>query len=462
MILRRMNRRQFAGGFALLPLVSTSHAQELFSGQYITAAKTKSQLLGPESPPTEHWHFKTVSGQPVIRARQGQELRFRLINELDETVWLHFFGMRGASEYMTIEAKPGSDLEVVFTPPDAGTFWFGPLLNASRHREMGLYGMLIVEDAQPLPYQDIVMIFDDWALSDDGVIEEDFANLDRAAGEGRLGNWFTVSNGFKNRIALDPEKPARLRLLNTANTRSMNVVFKGAEGMVLARDGQPVVPTPLGLTALELAPGQRADVLLLEAQEQVVVALDLFEDVVEAAFLNAPGYGRKTLPRDLSLLANPITPIDRNEAPRELKIAIEGGLKGGLQKAIVGKDVLDLRAMLEQGLAWAIGGSAGLGSPPLFEASKGETLSLIFENKTAFEQPLHIHGHVWTQSLLLQPIFEGPELPLVWSDTLVIPARAKVQVLLVADNPGTWAIQSLMAERSDAGLIGAFTVTDMP
>jgi hypothetical protein len=32
----------------------------------------------------------------------------------------------------------------------------------------------------------------------------------------------------------------------------------------------------------------------------------------------------------------------------------------------------------------------------------------------------------------------------------------------VADNSGTWAIQSLMAERCDAGLIGAFTVADMP
>ncbi len=457
-----MNRRQFAGGLLVLPLAPQALAQEEYSGQYITATKTKSQLLGPENPRTEHWHFKTASGQPILRAKQGQELRFRLFNELNETVLLHFFGVRGAAEFMTVESVPGTDVEVVFTPPDAGTFWFGPLLNVSKHREMGLYGMLIVEEAQPLPYQDIAMIFDDWTLSDAGVIEEDFANLDRAAGEGRLGNWFTVGGEFKNRMTLDPEKPARLRLLNTANTRSMNVVFKGAEGMILARDGQPIVPTPLGLSPLELAPGQRADVLLLEAQEQVVVALDLFEDVVEAAFLNAPGYDRKTLPRDVSLMPNPIAKIDRNIVPRELSIAIEGGIGGGLQKAIVGKDVLDLRAMLEQGLAWAIGGRAGLGSPPLFEAKKGEHILLTLENKTTFEQPLHIHGHVWTRHLSMKVDFEGPELPAVWADTLIIPTKSKAQVMLVADNPGTWAIQSLMAERSDAGLIGAFTVSDMP
>jgi FtsP/CotA-like multicopper oxidase with cupredoxin domain len=459
---RLINRRHFTGGVLVLSLAPQALAQEEYTGQYITAKKTSSPLLGPESPRTEHWHFKTASGQPILRAKQGQEFRFRLFNEIDETILLHFFGIRGAAEFMTVQSEPGANVEVVFTPPDAGTFWFGPLLTASKQREMGLYGMLIVDEAQALPYQDVTMIFDDWTMSDVGVIEADFANLNRAAGEGRLGNWFTVNSIFKNRLALESEKPARLRLLNAANTRSMNVVFKGAEGMVLALDGQPIVPTPLGLTPLNLAPGQRADVLLLEAQEQVVVALDLFEDVVEAAFLLAPDYGRKTLPRDVSLIANPISTIDRSIGPREISIAIEGGIKGGLQKANVGKDVLDLRAMLEQGLTWAIGGGAGLGAPPLFVAVRGEVLLLTLENKTAFEQPLHIHGHVWTQNLPLKVDYEGPERPVVWTDTLVIPASSKTQVLLVVDNPGTWAIQSLMAERCDAGLIGAFTVSDMP
>ncbi len=458
-----MNRRQFAGGVALAALAPTRVlAQEVVSVQTLTAAKTTSQLLGPENPSTEHWHFRTESGQPILQAKQGQPLHFAVANELPETVFLHFFGMRGPSEFMTVECKPATSTDITFTPPDAGTFWFGPLLYASKQREMGLYGLLIVEEIDPSPYQDIAMIFDDWSLSDVGVIEEDFANLDRAAGEGRLGNWFTINGAFKPRFELDPEKPARLRLLNAANTRSMNILFKGAEGVILARDGQPIVPQALGLTALELAPGQRADVLLLDAQEQVVVALDLFEDVVEVAFLLAPDYGRKTLPRDVTLKSNPVPPLSKLPPPRHITIPIEGGIKGGLQKANVGKDVLDLRAMLEQGLAWAVGGGAGLGAPPLFEAQKGETIILTLDNKTAFEQPLHLHGHVWSRQLPLAAEMEGPELPPVWSDTLVIPPKSKVAVVVVTDNPGTWAIQSLMAERSDAGLIGAFAVADMP
>ena len=267
---------------------------------------------------------------------------------------------------------------------------------------------------------------------------------------------------MKPRIQLDPEKPARLRLLNVANTRSMNIMFKGVEGVVLARDGQPIWPTPLGLQALSLAPGQRADVLLLEAQELVVIALDLFEDVVEAAFLDAPGYGRKTLPRDTRLADNPLPAPDLTVPLRDIPIVIEGGLEGGLQQAMVGKDTLDLRAMLEQGLTWSIGGRSGLGSPPLFEAKRGETLTISFENRTKFEQTLHLHGHVWTEAMPLNPEREGPQKPLPWADTLLLPPKGKVKVLMVADNPGTWAIHSLLAERCDAGLIASFTVADMP
>jgi FtsP/CotA-like multicopper oxidase with cupredoxin domain len=175
----------------------------------------------------------------------------------------------------------------------------------------------------------------------------------------------------------------------------------------------------------------------------------------------AEGYGRKTLPLNMALPANPIS-APLTTPPREIRIAIEGGIRGGLMKANVGKDVLDLRAMLEQGLAWSIGGSAGLGSPPLFTAKKGELLLLHFENKTASEQVLHLHGHVWTSYLPMLPEFEGPQRPTVWTDTAVIPKKSAAKMYMIADNSGTWAIQSLMAERSDAGLIGAFTVADMP
>jgi FtsP/CotA-like multicopper oxidase with cupredoxin domain len=451
----KFKRRQFLKGTAALLCTTASHAQDAPAGLVLTAEKTKSQILGPESPPTEHWRFSLSTGEAVIRARQGEELKFIIANNTGEDLWLHFFGVRGPSEMMTVHVLPDSSSDVVFTPPDAGTFWLGPLLNASKQRELGLAMMLIVEEAGEQTFQDVPLMFDDWSIGEDGKIEQDFANLNRAAGEGRPGNWFTVNSVFKPRMTLDPEKPARLRLLNVANSRTMSVLLKGAEAIVLAVDGQPQAPQPLGLRPLVLAPGQRIDAVLTEAQPQVVVALDLQEDVVEAAFFDAPGYGRKTLPTNLSLPANPVSVWDQGKPVRDITIAIEGGLKGGLQRANVGHDVLDLRAMLEQGLVWSIGGSAGLGSPPLFEAMRGEQVKLVFDNRTGFQQLLYVHGHVWSAA-------DPALLPTAWTASADIPAKAQKAVWMVADNSGTWAIQSLQAERCDAGLIGAFTVADMP
>jgi FtsP/CotA-like multicopper oxidase with cupredoxin domain len=462
MVMQHINRRQFAGGVGLAAVCLPALAEDTASPQRITISAVRTQVLGTDNPPTEHWQAVNEQGLALIRGRQGEALNLQFVNTLTEAISIHFFGLRGPSEMMTVLCDPAQTVDVSFVPPDAGTFWFGPLLQASKQRELGLSGFVIIDEQEPQPFQDVLMLFDDWLVGDDGKIEEDFANLNRAAGEGRLGTWFTVNGNFKPRLSLDAEKPARLRMLNVANTRTMNVLFKGAEARVLARDGQPVWPEPLGLKAIALAPGQRIDLLLTEAQEQVVVALDLFEDGVEVAFILAPGYRRKTLPNDLHLPVNPVPAIDPALPAREIEIVLEGGIKGGLTKATVGKDVLELRAMLEQGLAWAIGGSAGLGSPPLFAAVTGEVLQLNFDNKTNFEQPLHVHGHVWTQAETLVAGVQGPQMPVQWSDVAVVPPKARATVVMQAGSAGTWAIQSLIAERCDAGLIGAFTVADMP
>jgi FtsP/CotA-like multicopper oxidase with cupredoxin domain len=427
------------------------------AGQFLAAEKTQRFLMGPDVSPTDLWTFRTQGKLPVLRARQGQEFRFRVLNELPEEIWLHFFGVRGPADMMSVAVPPGpgGDLEVVFTPPDAGTFWFGPLLNASRLRDMGLAGMLIVEEATAIPGMvDIPLIVDDWMLDDQGRMDQTFGSLDAAIGEGRMGNWFTVNGDYKPRIDLDRGKPTRLRVLNVCNTRTVSLQLKNVDVMIIAEDGQPVTPRAPGLEPLTLAPGQRVDLLVVTVLDQAVISLDLMEDVVEAAFLLGQGTAGQGLADSFALPANPL-PVAGSAEPRSVPLLIAGGEKGGLQSARVGEETLDLRKLLEKGLAWAINGVAGLGGPFLFEAQKGETLLLVVENKTGFAQPIHVHGHVWQVVEQAGAALDGQP----WRDTAVIPGSSTAKLLLVADNPGPWAIQSLVAERCDAGLIGAFRVT---
>jgi FtsP/CotA-like multicopper oxidase with cupredoxin domain len=263
-----------------------------------------------------------------------------------------------------------------------------------------------------------------------------------------------VNNRFRPRLPLASGSYTRLRILNAANVRTMNLLFKGYDPLLLARDGQPAKPASLQGKALSLAPGQRADLLVSAEEGDIRLALDLFEDVAEIGYLIAQeGEGRPSaLPENFTLPANPATKPGPLAGARTVSLTLAGGIRGGLTSAVLDGKELDLRALLGRGKGWAINGTAGPSPAPAFTAAKGETLRLEIDNRTAFAQPLHIHGHVW---LDLREEASGG-----LTDTVVIPPREIVALAFTADNPGLWALHSLVAERADGGLITSFSVDD--
>lgn len=456
-----ISRRQFLGSAAaLLGTASLCRAEALTADGFIEVRARRVPLRLLESGgKTEAWLLGNGPEPAVIRARQGQELKLRLISDLDREIWLHFFGVRGPSELMTINVPPGADaaVDVVFTPPDAGTFWIGPMLEQSRLRGMGLSAVLVVEEAEPLPgISDLVLVFDDWKLEPGGAVEGSFGDVETMVGEGRLGNWFTLNNRFRPHIALSPQGYTRLRILNAGNARSMSLLFKGGDPLLIARDGQPVKPAQLGGKPLELAPGQRADLLADSGDSDITLALGMFEDVAEIGYLTASKEkaAPSALADNFSLPANPVGVPKLDEATRAISVTLEGGLHGGLSAAIFNGATRDLRTLLENGKGWAVNGVAGPSPVPLFTARKGETLRLDVENRTAFAQPLHIHGHAW------QRVGEGDAEDGA-RDTAIIAAGQKVSLAFLADNPGLWAIHSLVAERADGGLLASFAVDEV-
>jgi FtsP/CotA-like multicopper oxidase with cupredoxin domain len=448
-------RRFLAAAAALAAAPRLSLADETMDGFFeIRAGMQSLHLLEDNGGSTPAWMFGPGPEPLVIRAKQGEELKLRFINDLDHEIWLHFFGVRGPSEVMTLNVPPGADqaVDCMFTPPDAGTFWIGPVADQSRARDMGLYAMLVVaETTAPADLAEQAIIVDDWKLAESGAVEDGFGDMEAMVGEGRLGNWFTVNNRFRPTIVLDGARFTRLRILNAANVRTMTLLFKGYDPLVIARDGQPVKPAPLEGKGFSLAPGQRADLLVSPEEGEIRVALDLFEDVAELFYL-VPSGKAQTPPQIAENFALPANPLTTPAAPaesRSVTIAIEGGLKGGLKSAKFQGQERDLRTLLENGKGWAFNGVAGPAAEPLFTAKQGETLILTVDNRTAFAQPLHIHGHVWRAG-------DDPELP--WSDTALIPPGQSRWLTVVADNPGVWALQSLAAERADGGLMAAFRV----
>lgn len=457
-----ITRRHLLGGaLALAASASLASAQVLTADGFIEihARKATLGLLESGAGKTEAWLLGDGPGPAIIRASQGQPVKLRFINDLETEVWLHFFGVRGPGDLMTINVPPGADhaVDCVFTPPDAGTFWIAPMADQSRLRDMGLTAVLVVEEAPPLPdMTDLVLVLDDWKLADDGSVEGNFGDVETMVGEGRLGNWFTINNRFRPRLEMAKTGYTRLRILNAANVRTMYLLFKGQDPLLIARDGQPVMPTTLSGKSIALAPGERADLLVSAGQGDIGLALDLFEDVAEIGYLVAPKGSTAPPPlgADFALPPNPVSPLASPDKMRSVSLTLEGGIKGGLTTAMLNGEERDLRTLLVNGKGWAINGVAGPAAEPLFAAKKGETIRLDIANRTAFAQPLHIHGHVW-QVL-------GADGSQPFQDTVVIPAGETVSLAFAADNPGLWVLHSLVAERADGGLIGTFTVSGEP
>ena len=455
-----VTRRSFLGSaLALAALGASAQAQELTADGFIElrAQRVTLDLLEGGAGSTQAWLLGRGPGPAVIRARQGQPLKLRFINDLDRDIWLHFFGVRGPTELMTINVPPGADhaVDCVFTPPDAGTFWIAPMSDQSRLRDMGLNAVLVVEEAVPLEgVSDLVLVLDDWKLAEDGAVEGNFGDVEAMVSEGRLGNWFTVNNRFRPKLELAKDSYTRLRILNAANVRTMFLLFKGQDPLLIARDGQPVKPGTLHGKALSLAPGERADILVIASEGDITLALDLFEDVTEIGYLTAPKGSTRppAMPENFALPPNPVSPLAASGAMRSVTLTLEGGIKGGLTAAMLNGQQRDLRTLLENGKGWAMNGVAGPAAEPLFAVKKGETIRLDIRNATAFAQPLHIHGHAW------QVIGQDPPAP--FQDTVVVPAGETVSLAFTADNAGLWALHSLVAERADGGLIGTFTVTE--
>jgi FtsP/CotA-like multicopper oxidase with cupredoxin domain len=319
---------------------------------------------------------------------------------------------------------------------------------------MGLYGMLVVGEKDTVPpFTELPLVFDDWRLTNDGAIDDaSFGSLEDAIGQGRVGNWFTANGVYRPRVEAS-RGLVRLRLLNAANVRTAALLFKGADPWIISEDGQPVAPRHIGASPLFLIPGARADVLIEEGEDDITVALDLFEDVVEALYIARTGSAESiALPDNFTLPANPISRnLDLAQA-KAVPLVIEGGEKGGMTGARLDGEELDLRALLEKGYAWAFNGVAGLGTSPWQTFARGQTVVLEVDNRTAFDQPLHIHGHVW------QPIANDVAGGRPWRDTALIRARKTAKLGFVADNPGSWGLHSTVAERMDAGLFTSFMV----
>jgi len=406
----------------------------------LTARPTPMNLRSEAAGTADVWTFNgTLS--PVVRVRQGEELRLSLRNETPLPLSLHCHGLRGpnamdgAGRLTQDPAAPGQTHEYRLTPPDAGTFLIRPCVlgGSAEPLERGLSGLLIVEEPNPPQVdRDIALLVDDWRLNDDGSLVP-FDKPGQAAPAGRLGSWLSVnSKATPQRIEAPTGGRLRLRLANACNARIMRLRFDNLKAYVVAIDGQPTSTFEPLRASLPFAPGTRYDLLIdLPAEAGASGAVTaLIGDGLPLVEIVTAGEKRPALPAIAPLPAN-------TKLPASIK----------LQNA-TRKDVTIKGDPNVPDAPWTINGAAGsISAAPLLKVKRGSPVVLALTNRTAFIQPMHLHGHSFR---LLHALDDGWEP--YWLDTVQVPENRTLRIAFVADNPGKWLLASTVMERFDAGL----------
>ena len=426
----------------------------------IRAKVARAALVGDKYPQTEIWGYQGTVPGPELRFRQGERLQIELENVLPADTTVHWHGIRmpnamdGVPGLTQAPIKSGGGRFVYeFNLRDAGTYWYHPHLGSPEQVGRGLYGPLIVDEAEPPAVdRDVTWVLGDWRLDRAARIVDDFGNFMDASHAGRIGNTVTVNGAIRESFEVQRGERMRLRLINAANARIFGLDFRGHEPLVIALDGQPVTPHPPEGGRIVLGPAMRADILLDATSEPKSVhpVIDDFYQrrayrLLDLRYGARPVSGRAGAPLP-KLARNPLSEPNLGNAERH-RVRFEGGMMGRMP-------MMGMR----HGMAWTVNGKAlgehQHGAEPLFTLAHGRSHILELVNETSWHHPIHLHGHVFR--LLTR---DGkPTAHREWLDTVLLDADSRAEIAFVADNPGDWMFHCHVLEHQASGLMAVIRV----
>ena len=406
--------------------------------------------LSPTSPP------------PVLRMKQGVSFSADVVNLLPDATAMHWHGIRLPNKmdgvpYLTQwPIMQGETWRYEFTPQDAGTYWYHPHCMTMEQMARGLTGLLIVEEAVELGFDaETAINLRDFRIGEDDQFLKLYSARKAARG-GTLGTVMTA-NWQQDPIYEHPSGSLiRLRIGATDTTRIYQLTIDGAQGYVMAMDGHPLrvaVPWPNEEAPLVLGPGQRVDVAVLmpsdEGKEVVVHHLSRGR-VQPLARLRSTGPSQRRGIREVAALpANHVPDVDLKSSQR-VDVVIGWSPDGRKpNNGFCGSLGPNFWAMNRT--PWP--GDAAENNGPIARLKLGKSYVIRLRNESPNTHPIHIHG------LVFRPLRSNQRvLPSNWTDTIVVRKNETIDIALVADNPGDWAIHCHVIEHQKTGLAGYIRV----
>jgi FtsP/CotA-like multicopper oxidase with cupredoxin domain len=163
----------------------------------------------------------------------------------------------------------------------------------------------------------------------------------------------------------------------------------------------------------------------------------------DLATLRATGPSLKHDLRDLAALAPNPVPAPDVDAATHIPLALSATAENVAANSICGSLGYSFWAINK--VPWP--GDTPDPTAPLAELKLGKSYVFDMENLTPHAHPIHLHG----MSFTVLSSSAGPVMPLV-SDTYLLQPDEKVQLGLVADNPGDWLLHCHIIEHQKTGM----------
>ncbi|WP_170134853.1 multicopper oxidase family protein [Acuticoccus kandeliae] len=419
--------------------------------------------------PVETWSYNGTVPGPLLRYSVGDRLEVEFENRLDEPTAVHWHGLRppnamdGAAQLTQAPVEPGRAMTYSFDLNDAGTYWYHTHFRGWNQQDRGLYGIIIVDEADPPKVdRDVLLVLDDWVLTPDGRLDTDFGSLHEWAHAGRLGSVATINNAVDAAIPLTAGERVRLRLANVANAQIFALIFSGHDPVVIAEDGNPVAPRALGDEPLMIGPGQRVDLIVdavgAPGSSHAIGAYTLTDEIRLGRFIYGASSGGS------GLAGTPVAPLPANARPvldranaRRIPLAMEGGAMGRMRGAMMGGRMMGMQDLVTNGRVWAFNGVAGDMDVPLARLRRGETVVIDMVNDTAFPHAMHLHGMHFREIERNGTPVDGP-----WRDTALMASDDRLSIAFVAEAEGRWMLHCHMIEHQAGGMMTFVEIAEGP
>ncbi len=403
---------------------------------------------------------------PTLRVRPGDRLAVRLVNRLDEPTNLHVHGLvvspSGHGDNVFVSVAPGESFDYDHQLPDdhpPGVFWYHPHEHGLVADQVfgGLYGAIVVEDPDVVPAtRERVLVVSDITLDGSGELVSP-SSADRVMG--REGELVLVNGQLQPTVEASPGDRERWRIVNACSARYLRLRLDGLQLDLLGIDSGRSVD-PRQIEEIELAPGNRADVLVTMAGQA-----DGGTATLRTAAVDRGGMGGM------------MTGSTSGEAHDLVTVRVRGTRGADLAAVPARAPERDLRGAAPDGrrrLVFAAGmggmGSGGVGPGGMdftidgreFDPDRtdqtvqpGAVEEWTLVNSSPMDHPVHLH--VWPMQVVTDG--GGPVPEVRWRDVVNVPAGAEVTVRVAFDRfAGRTVYHCHILDHEDAGMMGVVDV----